>query len=135
MHTQFVAGMTLAALSFIMAGLLQLYIHGTAEKCHGDVNIAWQLPQLVLISFAEVLVSVTGLEFSYSQAPPDFRNVITSLWFISQSLGVLLNAGVAQIPMSLTYEFFVYAAVMMAVTGIFLLINRNFQYRNNSKKT
>jgi len=37
--------------------------------------------------------------------------------------------------MSLTYEFFVYAAVMMAVTGIFLLINRNFQYRNNSKMT
>ena len=65
--------MICAALSFLLAGLLQLYIHGSPEKCHGDVSIAWQVPQLVLISFAEPLVMVTGLEFSYSQAPPDFR--------------------------------------------------------------
>ena len=89
--------MTLAALSFLMSGegrreggrageerlmvctcytgLLQVYVHlpeGRAP-CHGDVSLAWQLPQLVLISFAEILVSVTGLELAYSQAPPDLR--------------------------------------------------------------
>ena len=56
-------------------GLLQVYVHlpeGRAP-CHGDVSLAWQLPQLVLISFAEILVSVTGLELAYSQAPPDLR--------------------------------------------------------------
>ena len=56
-----------------MAGLLQLYVHQPLEDCRGNVSIAWQLPQLVIISFAEVLISVTGLEFAYSQAPPDFR--------------------------------------------------------------
>ena len=39
------------------------------------MSLAWQLPQLVLISFAEILVSVTGLELAYSQAPPDLRSV------------------------------------------------------------
>ena len=60
-----------------MAGLLQLYIHQPVEDCRGNVSIAWQLPQLVIISFAEVLISVTGLEFAYSQAPPDFRYMQT----------------------------------------------------------
>ncbi len=68
--------MVCAALSFLMSGLLQLYLHDPATACHGDVNIAWQLPQLLLISFAEVLVAVTGLEFAYSQAPQDFRYLL-----------------------------------------------------------
>ena len=72
---QLVAGMMSAALSFLLSGLLQLYLVKLpqGQDCLGDISIAWQLPQIVLISFAEVLVAVTGLEFAYSQAPPDFR--------------------------------------------------------------
>lgn len=65
--------MVAASLSFLLSGLLQIYLSDPPSDCHGDVNIMWQLPQIILISFAEVLVSVTGLEFAYSQAPPDFR--------------------------------------------------------------
>ena len=67
--------MVLAALSFLMSGLLQLYVHlpHDAPYCHGNVSLEWQLPQLVLISFAEILVTVTGLELAYSHAPPDLR--------------------------------------------------------------
>ena len=74
--------MVAAALSFLMSGLLQLYLPDSdaVPYCRGDIHIMWQLPQLLLISFAEVLVSVTGLEFAYSQAPPDFRySTINSL--------------------------------------------------------
>ena len=35
-----------------------------------NVNIAWQIPQYVLITVGEVMFSVTGLEFSYSQVGP-----------------------------------------------------------------
>lgn len=31
------------------------------------VHMAWQIPQYFLLTCAEVLFSVTGLEFSYSQ--------------------------------------------------------------------
>lgn len=31
------------------------------------ISIAWQLPQYVLVTAGEVMFSVTGLEFSYSQ--------------------------------------------------------------------
>ena len=67
--------MVAITLSFFLAGLLQIYIVEPTEECHGDVNIAWQLPQLFLLSFADVLVFVTGLEFAYTQSPPDLRFV------------------------------------------------------------
>ena len=60
-------------LSFFIAGLLQIYLTEPAEYCRGDVNITWQLPQLLLLAFGDVLVFVTGLEFAYTEAPPDLR--------------------------------------------------------------
>ena len=68
-----ICGMLAITLSFFLAGLLQIYITEPSEECRGDVSIAWQLPQLFLLSFADVLVFVTGLEFAYTQSPPDLR--------------------------------------------------------------
>lgn len=62
-----------AAVSFIMAALLEIYITVPDQDCRGRVNILWQIPQYILIAVAEVLVSVTGLEFAYSQAPTNLR--------------------------------------------------------------
>lgn len=35
-----------------------------------NVHMAWQLPQYLLISAGEVMFSITGLAFSYSQVLP-----------------------------------------------------------------
>ena len=51
------------------------------------------------------------------------RNLVTALWYIAQALGVLLNAAVVQIPISLVYQFFLYFVLMLLVTGLFMAIN------------
>lgn len=59
------------------------------------------------------------------------RNIVTAMWYLSQALGTLLNAGVAQIPqINLLQEFFVYMSFLVLVTIAFAAINRHFQYRN-----
>jgi POT family proton-dependent oligopeptide transporter len=59
-----VVGIVFAGLAWIVAGALQLVIDG------GDrISIMWQIAPYVLLTFGEVLVSATGLEFAYSQAP------------------------------------------------------------------
>ena len=65
--------MVAVTLSLVLAGLLQLYVSEPSVECRGDVSIAWQLPQLFLVSIADVLVGITGLEVAYLLAPPEIR--------------------------------------------------------------
>ena len=37
----------------------------------------------VLLTMSEVLVSVTGLEFSYTQAPKSMKSLVMSLWLLA----------------------------------------------------
>ncbi|NXT68026.1 S15A1 protein, partial [Chaetops frenatus] len=60
------------------------------------VHMAWQIPQYFLLTCAEVLYSVTGLEFSYSQAPSNMKSVLQAGWLLTVAVGniiVLIVAG------------------------------------------
>jgi POT family proton-dependent oligopeptide transporter len=86
-------GIAFSGLAWVLAGMIQLWIDG------GDpVSLAWQALPYVFLTFAEVLVSATGLEFAYSQAPQPMKGVIMSFWLLSVTFGnvwvLLTNAGV-----------------------------------------
>jgi POT family proton-dependent oligopeptide transporter len=55
-------------------------------------SIAWQLLAYLVLTLAEVLVSVTCLEFSYTQAPKKMKSFIMSLYLLSVSAGNFLTA-------------------------------------------
>ncbi len=55
-------------------------------------SVLWQLAAYVVITAAEVLVSITCLEFSYTQAPPQMKSFVMSLYLLSVSLGNLFTA-------------------------------------------
>jgi POT family proton-dependent oligopeptide transporter len=57
-------------------------------------SVTWQLAAYVVITAAEVLVSITCLEFSYTQAPPQMKSLVMSLYLLSVSLGNLFTAAV-----------------------------------------
>jgi proton-dependent oligopeptide transporter, POT family len=58
------------------------------------VSAWWQILAYVVITAAEVLVSITALEFSYKQAPLRMKSFIMALFLLSISLGNLMIAGV-----------------------------------------
>lgn len=41
-----------------------------------SVNMLWQFPQLFVLSVGEILFSISGLEFSYTQAAPNMKSVL-----------------------------------------------------------
>jgi len=47
----------------------------TMDSKPNTISILWILPQYFIITVAEVLVSVTGIEFAYSQAPRSMKYV------------------------------------------------------------
>jgi POT family proton-dependent oligopeptide transporter len=87
-------GILFAAFAWVAAGALQLAIEGSAAK----LTILWQLVPYALLTFGEVLVSATGLEFAYSQAPLSMKGVIMSFWNLTTTIGnlwvLLVDAGV-----------------------------------------
>lgn len=75
-------GFFLTLSSFVLLMLAQQLID------QGNVpSIAWQLWAYLLLSAGEVMISITGLEFSYTQAPKSMKSVIMAVWLFSVSLG------------------------------------------------
>ncbi|HVE85815.1 MAG TPA: MFS transporter, partial [Myxococcales bacterium] len=83
-------GMFITPLSFVAAALVQVWIESGATP-----HVLWQIPQYFFLSVGEVLVSVTALEFAYTQAPPSMKSTIMSLWFVVIGSGSLLTGVVA----------------------------------------
>lgn len=62
-------------------------------RCH----VNWQMLAYVILTCGEVLVSITCLEFSYTQAPNKMKSLIMSLYLLSVTMGNLLTSAVNQI--------------------------------------
>lgn len=117
------AGMFVTVLSFVAAAIVQ-----TALDRGGTPGLLWQLPQYVLLTTGEVLVSVTGLEFSYTQAPRSMRSTIMSIWFLTVFLGNMLTAVVTKlVRLEGAAYFWFFAALMLAAAIAFRLVARGYR--------
>jgi hypothetical protein len=83
------AGLFLTAAAFAICGILQ-----RAIDAGESVSAYNQLLAYMVLTAAEVLVSVTCLEFSYTQAPPKMKSLVMSLYLLSVALGNILTSGV-----------------------------------------
>lgn len=57
-------------------------------------SIGWHVLAYVFITTAEVLVSITCLDFAYSQAPKTMKSMVLALFLMSVSLGNIFTARV-----------------------------------------
>ncbi len=80
-------GLYITAGSFAIIAVAQAIIDGG-----GTPSILWQFFAYAVLTLAEVMVSITGLEFSYTQAPNTMKSFIMGLWMLSVSLGNLIAA-------------------------------------------
>ena len=74
------AGLLLRLDCFIklLSQIFQLIIKKFADVSPKSISMLWQIPQYVTITAGEVLFSITGLEFAYSQVS---ASRVQSLWF------------------------------------------------------
>src|SRR6185436_14962848 len=80
-------GMVLAGVTYVISGWLQGRLDA-GEK----LSLAWQLVPYVVLVAGEVLVSATGLEFAFGEAPKSMRSIITSFWLLTIAGGHFLIA-------------------------------------------
>jgi POT family proton-dependent oligopeptide transporter len=114
-------GMALGATSFVIAGLLNIPV-SAGQK----ISVVWQVLPYVVLTVGEILVSVTGLEFAYTQAPLTMKSVIQSFWNLTTAaanLAVALASAFAFF--TGTVLFFYYAGfAYLAALGLALVARR-----------
>ncbi|XP_064296721.1 solute carrier family 15 member 1 [Phalacrocorax carbo] len=94
------------------------------------VHMAWQIPQYFILTCAEVVFSVTGLEFSYSQAPSNMKALLQAGWLLTVAVGniiVLIVAGASKLSEQWA-EYVLFAALLLAVCIIFAVMAYFYTY-------
>lgn len=124
-HQKILAGFVLLTVSFLIIYNLQLQIdHG------GRPAVAWQIFAYLLLTVAEILVYLTGLEYAYSQAPASMKSTIMSFWLLTISLGNYLvslinnnisHEGVLSTLTGASYYWF-FIVIMSIVSVLFAIV-------------
>jgi len=77
-------GMFLGAIAFFASALLEYSIQ---QRPPNSISLAWQIPQITILTVAEILLNVTGLEFAYSQAPDSLQALILAVYLFMTGIG------------------------------------------------
>jgi proton-dependent oligopeptide transporter, POT family len=120
-------GFFIAMLSFMIPAAIESWITAGDKP-----SLMWQVPAYVLITAAEVMISLTCLEFSYSQAPKRLKSFIMSLFLASVMLGnvfvavvnhfIVDESGKVSLSGADYYWFFVKCMAVTSVLFIFVAL-------------
>ncbi|XP_032791790.2 solute carrier family 15 member 2 isoform X1 [Daphnia magna] len=102
-----------------------------------SVHMLWLVPQYFVMTVAEVMFSVTGLQFSFTQAPASMQSVMQATWLLTIAFGNLIVIIVAEakgIPRQ-SMEFFLFAGLMALDMLLFFYLAANYTYVKVEEKT
>ncbi len=132
-------GLVFAAMSWVVVGGMQVVLDLSQA-----FSIVWQVLPYALLTLGEVLVSATGLEFAYSQAPPSMKGALMSFWNLSVTIGnlwvLIVNAAVKNGTVTgaiqsagfgvTAFQMFFFAAFAFAAAAAFGLYARSYRVRD-----
>ena len=133
-------GIVFSAFAWVVAGMIQLHIDGGTST-----SLAWQALPYLLLTFGEVLVSATALEFAYSQAALSMKGVIMALWYLSVTFGnlwvLLTNAAVRNDAVTLqiastgmsenAFLMFFFAGFALVVAAMFAVYAKRYPMQDH----
>lgn len=94
------------------------------------ISMAWMIPQYFVVTVGEVLFSITGLAFAYSQAPITMKSVVQAAWLMTTAVGSLVVVVVAQAQYftSQVLEFMFFAVLLTVATAMFMAMSCCYTY-------
>jgi POT family proton-dependent oligopeptide transporter len=80
-------GLLAAGASFVVSAWIESQLGAGLKP-----NIAWQMPAYALLTAGEIMVSITSLEFSYTQAPKRMKSIVMAVYLWSITAGNAFTA-------------------------------------------
>ncbi len=115
------AGLVFTALSFVVIALIQ-----TSIDNGGQPSVWWQILAYAILSAGEVLVSITGLEYAYTQAPKSMKSTMTAIWLLTVALGnvfvALINKSISNNGFFAHLEGAIYYWFFVGLISVFILV-------------
>ncbi len=119
------AGLFITTAAFLIVALIQERI-----DAGGTPNISWQILAFVLLTAGEIMVSVTHLEFAYTQSPPKFKSLAMCTYLWAVSLGNVFTAVVdhaiqnpdGSVRLAGAAYFYFFIKVLLVTAVLFALI-------------
>ncbi|XP_076286672.1 peptide transporter family 1 isoform X2 [Lasioglossum baleicum] len=101
-----------------------------------SMHILWLVPQYVLLTLGEVMFSVTGLEFAFTQAPTSMKSILQAAWQLTVAVGNLIVIIIAEASLfdRQMYEFFLFAGLMFVDIIAFAVLTRFYTYVQKSEE-
>lgn len=91
------------------------------------INVLWILIQYALLTWGEVLLSTTALEFSYTQAPAEVKAFSTALWYMTTALANVVVICLKSLEdLTRAYQFLVSSGLVFLAAVIFYVNSRYF---------
>lgn len=89
-----------------------------------SVHMLWLLPQYIIMTLGEVMFSITGLAFSYSQAPVSMKAVLQACWLLAVAFGNVIDIIIvgARAFESQSAEFFLFAGLLFVDMLLFMYL-------------
>jgi POT family proton-dependent oligopeptide transporter len=122
-------GLVVTSASFLISAWIESQITAGLRP-----SIGWQIPAYLLLSTGEVMVSITSLEFAYTQAPKRMKSLVMSFYLLAISAGNLITAlvhhfianadGTSKLPGAWFYLFFV--GLLLFTTVLFVVFARRY---------
>lgn len=126
-------GMCLTGASYLIVAWLQTQIVGGVM-----LSVMWQTVPYIVLTMAEVLVSISGLEFAFRQAAPSMKSTIMSFWLLTNAVGQLFIALVTSLGGKHGDEsvspgrFMFFALMTFVVAALFVIVSANYKGRDAS---
>lgn len=124
-------GLFACALAFAVVGWIQTRIDAGQTP-----HIMWQILAFVILTVSEIMVSVTHLEFAYTQAPKKLKSLVMCTYLGAVSLGNLFTAGInflidrGTVVLKGANYFFFFVALMLVTTVLFSFFARFYRGRS-----
>jgi POT family proton-dependent oligopeptide transporter len=118
-------GLIVTGVSFMVSAWIETQINAGLKP-----SIGWQLPAYALLSAGEVMVSITSLEFAYTQSPRHMKSIVMALYLWSITLGNAFTAlvhwfianpdGSLKLHGASYYNFFAYLSIGCVAVWVFV---------------
>ncbi len=124
-------GMVLTAASFMISAHIENLLAATALGAPKPW-VMWQVPAYMLMTAAEAMISITCLEFSYTQAPTRTKSMVMSVYLLSVALGnqftSLVNKFYGESLTGANY-YWVFVGLMLATFAIYVPYSLTYRGR------